>query len=171
MLKFQFTCWEPEFWSAIIIGSGMLLGETENKFFYVSVDIGCVRDYRCENKEKSIGWFFCVSKILAWVVGTGFSLILEVFSWKCWWWPFSAWLEAFFSIFCGTFVAFCIFSWHFFCWNFRLNCGRQTSLFPDVVLMLFSNLHKVIKPSIPFLCHNKQMSTKTAPNKSFTFTG
>ena len=25
---------------------------------------------------------------------------------------------------------------------------RQTSFFPDIVLMLFSNLHKVIKPNI-----------------------
>ena len=149
----------------------MLLGETENKFFYTSVGIGCVRDYRCENKEKSIRWFFCVSEILAWVIGTGFSLKVEVFSWKCWPWPFSAWLEAFcFFAFLWHFFHF-VFFMTFFCWNFRLNCCRQTSLFPDIVLVLFSNLHKVIKPSIPFLCDSKQMSTKTAPNKSFTFTG
>ena len=75
----------------------------------MSVGIGCVRDYRCENKEKSIRWFFCVREILTWVVGTGFSLIVEVFSWKCWPWPFSAWLEVFFLLFLWHFCHFVFF--------------------------------------------------------------
>ena len=147
----------------------MLWGGKENKMCRIwSAGMGCVRDCACENGEGSIRGFGYVSKVVAWFLGFAnqWSIFLKTLV------MFILCLfESFFSFCCDIFSYFVFFS----CLSLLLKGQIQllpTKLsFPDIVSMLFSKLHEIIKPNFQFTFHSNCADTKIVPNKGFTFTG